>query len=74
MAWCPNCGAEGGKGKSHNQFTHLGGGYCGRFSLPFDKAKERLGVGLTVRTGRLGIGGGGRMARSGAVDRALTDP
>jgi hypothetical protein len=37
MAWCPNCQTEGGKGKSHNQFAHLGGGYCGRYSLPLAK-------------------------------------
>ncbi len=33
MAWCPNCEVKGGKGKSHNQFAHLGGGLCGRYSL-----------------------------------------
>jgi hypothetical protein len=33
MAWCPNCGAAGGKGKRHDKFIAEGGGHCGRYSL-----------------------------------------
>jgi hypothetical protein len=37
--------AEGGKGKTHNQPMQQGvrGGFCGRYSLSFAKAKERFG-------------------------------
>ncbi len=40
MAWC--CKTEGGKGKQHWQFAHLGGSYCGRYSLSFAEAKKRF--------------------------------
>jgi hypothetical protein len=33
MGWCPNFGAEGGKGKKHNQ-------PCGYYSLSFAQAVE----------------------------------
>ncbi len=50
MGWCGNCGAEGGKGKQHNKPRQpclcpkgkckCKRKKCGRYSLPFTKAKE----------------------------------
>jgi hypothetical protein len=41
MAWCPNCGAAGGKGKRHDKFKAEGGGDCGRYSLSAPPAPLR---------------------------------
>ncbi len=41
MAWCPNCGAAGGKGKRHDKFKAEGGGHCGRYSLSAPPATLR---------------------------------
>ncbi len=69
MAWCPNCKAAGGKGKTHDKFAHQGGGVCGRYSLSFAKAKELFcpadrGDGWMEGWGKGGGGGRDRWNRT----------
>ncbi len=73
MAWCPNCQAEGGKGKTHDKFAHLPGG--GRFLRALQPVVRRgqeavpLGGLRSVLSGRQKGEGEGRRRRGGRVGR-----